>query len=281
VKTEPPKKEPKAKPVEQVAEKQPPALEPIFPPLQNRLSQPVIEPAPEVADPLADSRTDVVSDRYSLPEILQYTALGLGVFSILLIIYLVTSGQDQYYSTLPVQKTPRVVKQPVPEPVVREMTPIPAVNSATDPATEPDASQKAQGTASASNTVTQTRTVKDNAVDLIQPASIVKDPGTKVESLAPMVVATLSDYRVNVLGGVDDVNVELLNKSDYQLDLVVVEVQYLQSNKKIFKTETLRFRDIAPGEVAVLHLPKSNRGVKVNSRVTYITSSQAGVSENL
>ena len=74
--------------------------------------------------------------------------------------------------------------------------------------------------------------------------------------------------------------IKLTNNSTYRLDLVVVELQYVLTNKKVYKTETIRFRNIEPGQNTTLDGPNSPRGTKVNSRVTYITSAQAGISEN-
>jgi hypothetical protein len=79
-------------------------------------------------------------------------------------------------------------------------------------------------------------------------------------------------YKVGVFGGISDMQVKVSNGSAYPIDLVVVQVDYLQSNKKVFKTETLRFQDLPPHGDQTLELPKTGRGVRVESRITQISS---------
>ena len=61
------------------------------------------------------------------------------------------------------------------------------------------------------------------------------------------------------------------------MDLVVVSVQYIQNNNKIYKTENLSFTDLQPGEIVSLKAPKSPRGTKVAARIHAIDIHQLGV----
>jgi len=62
------------------------------------------------------------------------------------------------------------------------------------------------------------------------------------------------------------------------LDLVVVEVRYIQANKKVFKTENLYFRDIGAGSALMQVAPKSSRGIKIDYKITLINSKELGLS---
>jgi hypothetical protein len=61
----------------------------------------------------------------------------------------------------------------------------------------------------------------------------------------------------------------------------VVEVKYIQSNKKIFKTETIQFRNIEANSFMSKDVPKTNKGIKVESKITYIASKELDLSFNV
>ena len=84
-------------------------------------------------------------------------------------------------------------------------------------------------------------------------------------------------YSVGTFGGISDLQVTVTNRSAYPLDLVVVAVQYIQANKKVFKTENLYFRGIGAGSALMLEAPKSARGIKVQYKVTTINSRESGL----
>jgi hypothetical protein len=50
-----------------------------------------------------------------------------------------------------------------------------------------------------------------------------------------------------------------------------------QSNKKIFKTENIYFRNIGAGAALMEGAPKSSRGVKVQYKITLINSKELGL----
>ena len=89
---------------------------------------------------------------------------------------------------------------------------------------------------------------------------------------------TENKFNVGAFGGISDLQLTVSNKSLYPLDLVMVEVQYIQSNKKVFKTENLYFRNIAAGSALMEEAPKSSRGVKVQYKITLINSKELGLS---
>ena len=84
-------------------------------------------------------------------------------------------------------------------------------------------------------------------------------------------------YKVGAFGGISDLQCTLVNDSRYALESVEVEVQYIQANDKVYKTEMLSFRDVAAGAQITLNAPKSPRGVKIISRIVKINTREPGL----
>jgi hypothetical protein len=99
-------------------------------------------------------------------------------------------------------------------------------------------------------------------------------------NLANQVSVGTNKYGVGTFGGISDLQVTVTNRSVYPLDLVVVEVQYIQANKKTFKTENLYFHSIGPGSALMQEAPKSPRGIKIQYKITLINSKELGLSES-
>ncbi|MBS1607093.1 MAG: hypothetical protein JST42_30860 [Bacteroidetes bacterium] len=97
-------------------------------------------------------------------------------------------------------------------------------------------------------------------------------------AIAGQVSASANGYSVGTFGGISGLQVTVSNRSAYPLDMVVVEVQYIQSNKKIYKTENLYFRSIGAGSALMQEAPKSSRGVRVQYKITMISSKELGLS---
>lgn len=93
-------------------------------------------------------------------------------------------------------------------------------------------------------------------------------------ALASQVSVGANGYSVGTFGGITDLQLTVSNRSAYPLELVIVEVQYIQANKKVYKTENLYFRGIGAGAALMQEAPKSSRGVKVQYKITSITSKE-------
>jgi hypothetical protein len=104
------------------------------------------------------------------------------------------------------------------------------------------------------------------------------DKGSLKVNLASQVAIGANKYEVGTFGGISNLQVTVSNKSAYPLDLVVVEVQYIQANKKTYKTENLYFHSVGPGITLMQEAPKSSRGIKVAYKITQISSRELGVS---
>jgi hypothetical protein len=210
---------------------------------------------------------------------------------------------------------PVIVKQadpsPATTPVVSESTVAATKPASTDPAsTEPAsnklpkitppkqkaaAAPKSQAKSQAALPVTMTTdssaggiaVVHREAVHRVVPADAVdnqdasdKDKEAVKLSLANQVSVGANKYEVGTFGGISDLQVTVTNRSAYPLDLVVVEVLYIQANKKTFKTENLYFHSIGAGAALMQEAPKSSRGIKVQYKITMINSKELGLSES-
>ena len=95
--------------------------------------------------------------------------------------------------------------------------------------------------------------------------------------LAKQLNLTTHGYKVGAFGGISDLQCTLVNDSKFALDMVEVEVQYIQANDKVYKTEILSFKDIAAGTQVTLNAPKSSRGIKVTGKIIKINSKESGL----
>ena len=90
--------------------------------------------------------------------------------------------------------------------------------------------------------------------------------------LAKLIDVSSNDYEVGPFGGISRLNLTVKNSSDIDLNLVVVQVDYLKVNKEVFKTENIYFRDVAANSEVTVEAPRSTRGNKVSYKVTMINS---------
>jgi len=97
-------------------------------------------------------------------------------------------------------------------------------------------------------------------------------------NISNLVSVGSNKYNVGTFGGISELQLTVSNRSIYPLDLVVVEVQYVQANKKVYKTETLQFSNVGAGGALMLEAPKSSRGIKVQYKIRSINSKELGLS---
>jgi len=97
---------------------------------------------------------------------------------------------------------------------------------------------------------------------------------TNIRSLLSI---TNSKFKIGAFGGITDLQISLTNNSHYPVDVIAVDVQYILANKKVFKTETLYFRDLRPGVTVMQEAPKSSRGVKVEYVISSVNSKALGL----
>jgi hypothetical protein len=79
-------------------------------------------------------------------------------------------------------------------------------------------------------------------------------------------------YSIGVFGGISGFPVTVTNNSIIVMDQVIISIDYIQNNEKIFKTENICFTGLEPGETVTMRAPKSPRGVKVVTHIRIVNS---------
>jgi len=121
---------------------------------------------------------------------------------------------------------------------------------------------------------------EDNSI--ITPTPVKNDVVNEEKESAKSNIKSLlsvsnNKFKIGAFGGINELQISVTNNSHYPVDLIVVDVQYLLANKKIFKTETLHFRDLRPGVTLMQEAPKSPRGVKVEYSINSVNSKALGL----
>jgi hypothetical protein len=84
------------------------------------------------------------------------------------------------------------------------------------------------------------------------------------------------DYTFREIGGLWDINIPLVNNSDFDIDLVRVRVDYYLKNYfgngGIYKSEYLDFKNLKSHQKIILKAPDSDRGTSVKTKIIKINS---------
>jgi hypothetical protein len=122
------------------------------------------------------------------------------------------------------------------------------------------------------NTITgeRERKIRDNA-DSERP--LQKSGKT---SLKDFVSVSSNDYKRVAFGGIRNLYLTVTNNSKFELDNVIVELQYLKPSEEPLRTENINFKSIGPDASATIKIPDTNRGIKVSYRIISIDSKQVG-----
>jgi hypothetical protein len=88
---------------------------------------------------------------------------------------------------------------------------------------------------------------------------------------------TNNKFKLGAFGGINELQISVTNNSNYPVDVVAVDVHYLLVNKKVFKTETIYFRDLHPGVTLMQEAPKSSRGVTIEYSINTVNSKALGL----
>lgn len=99
-------------------------------------------------------------------------------------------------------------------------------------------------------------------------------PKTSTASLKDQVSVASNDYKIVAFGGIRNLYLTVTNHSKYELDHVIVELQYLKPSEEPLRTENINFKSIGPNASATIRVPDTNRGIKVNYRIINIASKQ-------
>ena len=81
-----------------------------------------------------------------------------------------------------------------------------------------------------------------------------------------------SKYKLRPLGGITGLVVYVNNKSDRIIDEVVVKVTYYKNDGAVFETKDIRFNNIQPNSQDEAKVPNTQRGTKVTTEISKVTS---------
>jgi len=93
-------------------------------------------------------------------------------------------------------------------------------------------------------------------------------------SLHDLVSISSNDYKRVAFGGIRNLQLTVTNNSKYELDNVIVELQYLKPSEEPLRTENIRFRGVAPNGSSTIKIPDTNRGIKISYKIINIESKQ-------
>jgi hypothetical protein len=98
----------------------------------------------------------------------------------------------------------------------------------------------------------------------------------KKNSLNELVSVSSNDYKRVAFGGIRNLQLTITNNSNYTLDNVIVELQYLKPSEEPLRTENIRFHSVAPNGTSTIRVPDTNRGIMVVYKIISIESKQSG-----
>ncbi len=171
----------------------------------------------------------------------------------------------------------------------------PVTSGVTDaPASVADQELPTNGKELVQNAVVKTNGVADNEIkdskklpdekpaqDKEKLQEIANEPGLRTKPVVPVAInleknlsLTANDFKTGAFGGISGLKYTLHNGSRYPLESVEVEVNYVQANDKVYKTERLLFKDISAGAQSTVEAPSSNRGVKITSRIIKVNAKE-------
>ena len=99
-------------------------------------------------------------------------------------------------------------------------------------------------------------------------------PKTRPVNLNRLVNVKANNYKQRAFGGVMNLELTVNNDSKFELDKVIVELEYLKPSEQPIKTEKIIFSSIEANGSKTLKIPDYLRGVKVAYRVMEIESAQ-------
>ena len=166
---------------------------------------------------------------------------------------------------------------------------IPIGQPTTNPAEEKIISAPQKNERTAKNTVSKKEsTPVSNETTETKPVAVAEKKEVKkvaVENISSKLQLKANEYSVAAFGGIRNLKMTLQNDSRYLLDKVSVELNYLNPEGKIVKTEKIDFNYVQPGAEATIAVNKTTRGVKLDYKITRIelketTANNAAAGEN-
>ncbi|HKC35842.1 MAG TPA: hypothetical protein VKB95_07255, partial [Chitinophagaceae bacterium] len=123
--------------------------------------------------------------------------------------------------------------------------------------------------------------IKENEIAAVEKKAVMSKvtseevkPKTHPVNINRLVNVKANNYKQRAFGGVLNLELTVNNDSKFELDKVIVELQYLKPSEQPIKTEKIVFSSIEPNGSKTLKIPDYLRGVKVAYKVMGIESSQ-------
>jgi hypothetical protein len=89
-----------------------------------------------------------------------------------------------------------------------------------------------------------------------------------------MVSIKSNQYIRGTFGGIRDLELTVYNNSNYLLDEVSVELQIMKPSEQPLRTDIITFRNISANTSLTVKVPDSQRGIRIDYRITNIESKQ-------
>jgi hypothetical protein len=97
---------------------------------------------------------------------------------------------------------------------------------------------------------------------------------TDHKDLRDMVSIQSNNYIRGAFGGIRGLELTVSNNSDYLLDEVSVELQIMKPSEQPLRTDIITFKNIGSNKSITVKVPDSQRGIRVDYRITNIESKQ-------
>jgi hypothetical protein len=97
----------------------------------------------------------------------------------------------------------------------------------------------------------------------------------KPENIKKLVSVQANDYRVKILGGINNLKFTVENKSEVHLENVSIQVDYFKRNDEIVHTETIVTEHIRARDKIIVEVPSNSRGVKITYKILTVTPADA------
>jgi len=94
------------------------------------------------------------------------------------------------------------------------------------------------------------------------------------KDLRDLVSVRSNNYERGAFGGIRGLELTVYNNSDYLVDEVSVELQIMKPSEQPLRTDIITFKNIGSNKSITVKVPDSQRGIRVDYRITNIESKQ-------
>jgi hypothetical protein len=97
---------------------------------------------------------------------------------------------------------------------------------------------------------------------------------TDHKDLRDLVLVQSNNYVRGAFGGIKGLELTVYNNSDFLVDEVSVELQIMKPSEQPLRTDIITFKNIGSNKSITVKVPDSQRGIRVDYRITNIESKQ-------